>query len=70
LLGEQGIAMGAHSAGNKKPPGGWDSAGGWGFIGKGKYGGARFGDGGTIARFFQQFWPEEEDEARAAVRGG
>jgi len=51
-LGEQGEARGVHSAGNAKQPGGWNSNGGWGFIGAGEYGGARKGDKGSCARFF------------------
>jgi site-specific DNA-methyltransferase (adenine-specific) len=39
-------------AGSKKDAGGWNSKGGWGFIGKGEYGGARYGDNGSVARFF------------------
>ena len=39
-------------AGSKKDAGGWNSKGGWGFIGKGEYGGARYGDRGSVARFF------------------
>jgi site-specific DNA-methyltransferase (adenine-specific) len=32
---------------------GWNcKEGGWGFIGKGKHGGTRFGDSGSAARFF------------------
>lgn len=45
-----------HSSGSPKGPGGWDSEGGWGFIGKGPYGQARVGDSGGASRFFPQFW--------------
>ena len=41
-----------HGAGCEKSSGGWDTDGGWGFIGKGEYGGARIGDSGSVARFF------------------
>jgi hypothetical protein len=51
----QGQAAGSHSAGSKRGAGGWESDGGWGFIGKGKHGGARYGDDGNVSRFFQQF---------------
>jgi DNA modification methylase len=54
-LDRQSLAAGIHSAGAAKPPGGWESEGGWGFIGAGKHGGARVGDTGTASRFFKVF---------------
>jgi hypothetical protein len=50
----QGELVGVHGAGHAKPPGGWDSPGGWGFIGKGEFGNARYGDKGGASRFFKQ----------------
>jgi site-specific DNA-methyltransferase (adenine-specific) len=42
-----------HGAGSKRDALGWNcKEGGWGFIGKGKHGGTRFGDSGSAARFF------------------
>lgn len=53
LLAEQTADI--HSAGSKKPPGGWaDTEATWGTYGQGEYSGARYGDTGTAARFFYQ----------------
>lgn len=51
-LDEQSIAGGMHPAGSKRKPGGFNSKGGWGFIGEGEFGGARHGDSGGASRFF------------------
>jgi hypothetical protein len=56
-LDRQGEAMGMHSAGTARPPGGWDTGEreGWflGGIGNDDFGGRRLGDSGGASRFFK-----------------
>ena len=53
-LDRQGEVVGVHSAGHAQTPYDAGSDGGWGFIGKGAYGNARYGDRGGASRFFKQ----------------